>query len=145
MITLDGLEKNKEKNKLEHETELNLLASKIHSDMSKVLEGLKEIERKTKVVSEDISKSMYNISFVKWDEAEGTNLIKKHIYNILEDLEQERFKGIGQEGEIKKYVGTMLKTANILKAILGLKIKISVKKVDSNGRLSSNFLSWEKS
>lgn len=88
---------------------------------------------------------MYQIQVAHWDEVKGKAVIKEYLYSILDEIKHERYQGSENASEAKKFIEESFRTKTLLRRLMEKPIKISLRKVDGTGKLSTSFYLWERS
>ena len=110
---------------------------------------LEEIPKKTRVKTQEGWKTIYEFDIPNWQEDEGKEKMRAHIYSLLDEIDGDAFKN--EEGEedsqkIRKYVKEQFKLKQLLRMVMGNDtIKVKCRKVSSISSISSQRFSWETS
>ncbi|MFN7252461.1 MAG: hypothetical protein ACK4M9_17030 [Anaerobacillus sp.] len=129
--------------------DLQLFINQIHTHLLTVVDGLKQIPKKTKVKVEDDWKQIFTFSIPEWQEEVGKTRIRDYIEWILGQLESERFKtneGSTDEGKIRKEIEMWLQSKQLLQMVLNNEVmKVNCRKVTNDNKVSTRSYSWEQS
>ncbi len=129
--------------------DLQLFITQIHTHLLTVVDGLKQIPKKTKVKVENDWKQIFTFTIPEWQEEVGKSRIRDYIEWILTQLESDRYKtneGNTDEGKVRKEIEMWLQTKQLLQMVLNNEVmKVNCRKVTNDNKVSTRSYSWEQS
>jgi len=138
-----------EKDLRNHNVELEQFIAHLHGHLKRIKEELMQIPKKTRVKVDDKWKEIYIFSVPDWKEEEGKEELRRQIYWMLGELEEDRFKdesGHEDEAKVRKAIEKWLQSKQLLRAVMKNEtIKVKCRKVSNDGKVSGGLYSWEES
>nr|MBA5586351.1 hypothetical protein [Anaerobacillus isosaccharinicus]QOY38722.1 hypothetical protein AWH56_022375 [Anaerobacillus isosaccharinicus] len=129
--------------------DLQLYINQIHTHLLTVVDGLKQIPKKTRVKVEDDWKQIFSFAIPEWQEEVGKMRIRDYIEWILGQLESDRFKtneGSTDDGKVRKEIEMWLQSKQLLQIVLSNEVmKVNCRKVTNDNKVSTRSYSWEQS
>ncbi|SFI36534.1 Chromosome segregation ATPase [Tindallia magadiensis] len=134
----------------EKEKLLNSFIQQLHTWMVTLMRELKRIPDKTRIKTEDGWKPVYQFTLPDMEEAALRSLIRRHVEELTEYLENsDRFRdeeGMEDAAEVRKYVESQLKSAHLLALVTkNQPLRIKCRKVTNDQRVVGIPASWETS
>lgn len=138
-----------ERDMIDQDKQLSQFITHLYTYLRTVVAELKEIPKKTRVKTEEGWKTIYEFDIPGWQEDEGKEKIRNHIYKMLDDIDHESFLDEDNEEalqKVKKYIKEQFKLKQLLKVVMGsTSIRIRCRKVSNISDISTQLFSWETS
>lgn len=138
-----------ERDLLDQDQQITQFIIHLYAYLKTVASELDEIPKMTRVNTSEGWKNIYEFVIPTWQEETGKEKIRRHIYALLDDMENESYYDeTGKEDvqKVKKYIKEQFKLKTLLKVVMGNDvIRIRCRKVSNVSDVSSQKYSWETS
>lgn len=138
-----------ERDMIDQDKQLSQFITHLYTYLRTVVAELREIPKKTRVRAEEGWKMIYDFDIPGWQEDEGKEKIRTHIYKMLDDIDHESFLDDHNEEalqKVKKYIKEQFKLKQLLKVVMGsTSIRVRCRKVSNRSDMSTQLFSWETS
>lgn len=138
-----------ERDMIDQDKQLSQFITHLYTYLRTVVAELREIPKKTRVRMEEGWKTIYDFDIPGWQEEEGKEKIRTHIYKMLDDMDHDSFLDETDEEamqKVKKYIKEQFKLKQLLKVVMGsTSIRVRCRKVSNISDISTQLFSWETS
>lgn len=138
-----------ERDMIDQDKQLSQFITHLYTYLRTVVAELREIPKKTRVKTEEGWKTIYDFDIPGWQEDEGKEKLRSHIYKMIDEMDHDRFVDEADEEalqKVKKFIKEQFKLKQLLKVVMGsTSIRIRCRKVSNISDISTQLFSWETS